>query len=204
MPGAGRWAPKRYSSNIAAVNRIFVRISPTLNAPRIVEITGAASALDQLAGAARRLDLLASRLTEGVSVNGQRLGNLALGQDLDRDALARGQALGLERFEGHGVAGIEPGLEVAQVDRLGVGPEGLEWHRLLHVRTTQLAHPHVDRHLAALEARPLLGARARAVALLASAGGLPGARTLTAPDPLAWPARARGRPAVVQAGGLAG
>jgi len=42
------------------------------------------------------------------------------------------------------VTGLKASLEVEQVDRLGVGPEGLERHRLLHVRTAQLAHPHVD------------------------------------------------------------
>ena len=40
MPGAGMCVPIRYSSRITAVNRIFVRISPTLNAPRIVAIIG--------------------------------------------------------------------------------------------------------------------------------------------------------------------
>ena len=74
-----------------------------------------------------------------------------------------------------------------EVDRLGVRPEGLERHRLLHVRAAQLAHPHVDRVLAALEARPLLGARARAGALLAAAGGL-----AACPSPRRGPTRLRG------------
>jgi hypothetical protein len=67
------------------------------------------------------------------------------------------------------------------------------------VRAAQLAHPHVQRHLAALEARALLGARAGAVALLAAAGRLAGARALAAPDALARLARAGGGLEVVQA-----
>ena len=49
-------------------------------------------------------------------------------------------------------------LEVRDVDRLGVRAERLERHRLLLVRPAQLAHPHVDRHLPALEAGAVLGA----------------------------------------------
>ena len=76
----------------------------------------------------------------------------------------------LQRVEVDRRAVVEAALEVVQVDRLGVRPERLERHRHLLVRAAQLAHPHVDRVLAALEARALLGARARAVALLAAPG----------------------------------
>ena len=120
------------------------------------------------------------------------------GEHLDRDVLAGREALGLHRLERDGVAGLEPGLEVDQVDRLGVGPERLERHRLLHVRAAQLAHPHVDRVLAALEPGPALGARAGAPALLAAAGCLAGARTLAPADALARLARPGGRLQVVQ------
>src|SRR5205807_1211653 len=97
MPGAGMCAPKRYRARIAAVNRIFLRISATLNPPRIVAIIApASSALDDLAGAAGGLDALAGGLAEPVRVHGQRDGQLTLGEDLDRDALASGQALALQ------------------------------------------------------------------------------------------------------------
>ena len=66
-------------------------------------------------------------------------------------------------------AGIEPRLEVGEVDRLAVRAEGLERHRLLHVRAAQLAHPHVDRVLAALVAALVLGAGASVGALVAAA-----------------------------------
>ena len=66
----------------------------------------------------------------------------------------------------------------------------LERHRLLHVRAAQLAHPHVDRHLAALEAGAALRAGARARALLAATGGLADAGALAAADALAAVARA--------------
>ena len=80
---------------------------------------------------------------------------------------------------------VEALLEVGEVDRLRVGPEALERHRHLLVRAAQLAHPHVDRVLAALVAGLALRARARAVALVAAAGGLALARALAAADPLA-------------------
>src|SRR5579884_787581 len=207
MPGAGMCVPRRYRNSMAAVNRTLLRISPILNAPRIVEITG--SALRRLgahgrrgdhylAGAAGGLDLGLRRLGEGVGMHGQRLGQLALGQDLDRDALAGREPLGLHRLERDRGAGVEASLEIQQVDRLGVRAEGLERHRLLHVRAAQLAHPHVDRVLAALEAGAPLGARARAPALLATARGLARARALAAADPLARAARPGRRLEVVQ------
>ena len=55
-------------------------------------------------------------------------------------------------------AGVEALLEVGEVDRLRLGPEVLERHRLLHVRAAQLSHPHVDRVLPALIAGLALGA----------------------------------------------
>ena len=74
-------------------------------------------------------------------------------------------------------AGLEARVEVAEVDRLRVRPEHLERHRHLLVRPAQLAHAHVDRRLAALEALAVLGAGARAVALVAAPGGLAVARS---------------------------
>jgi hypothetical protein len=122
--------------------------------------TAVRSLLDDLAGTAGSLDGLSRRATEGVSVHGERLGDLALGEHLDRNLLAGRQTRALERLDGDDVAGHESLLEVGEVHRLRVRPEWLKGHRLLHVRTTQLAHPHVDRHLATLERRAALGARA--------------------------------------------
>src|SRR5215212_6947147 len=158
-----------------------------------------AALLDDDAGAAGALDRLAGGGRELVRVDRQRLGDLALGEDLHGNVAARAEALLLEGVQRHVRALVEAGLEVLQVDRLRVRAEGLEGHRLLHVRTAQLAHPHVDRHLAALEPGAVLGARARAVALLAAAGGLAQARALAAADALARLARARRRLEGVQA-----
>src|SRR5204863_5770112 len=99
---------------------------------------------------------------------------------------------------------VEARVQVGEVHRLGVRPERLERHRHLLVRAAELAHPHVDRVLAALEARAALGAGARAVALLATAGGLARARALAAADALARPARAGGRLEAVEADALLG
>src|SRR5690242_290307 len=151
-----------------------------------------ASVLDDLAGPAGGLDGLAGGGAELVRVDRERLGELALREDLHRDALLRAQPVGVQRVERHRVAGLEARLEVRDVEDLRVRPERLEGHRLLHVRAAQLAHPHVDRHLAALEVRARLRARARAVALLAAAGRLAGARALAAADALARLAAVRG------------
>src|SRR2546430_7322916 len=184
-------------------------MSGTVNALRIVRATapqvsrGPASPspageprgrlFDDLAGAARGIDPLARGCAEGVRVHGQRLAQLALGEDLHRDALALGQAVRPERVGRDLGAGVEALLECRQVHRLGVGAEGLERHRLLHVRPAQLAHPHVDRVLAALETGPPLAAGARAGALLAAARGLAAARALAAADALARTPAAAGR-----------
>src|SRR6476469_7146895 len=119
MPGAGMCVPRRYSARIAAVNKILPRISRTLNEPRIVEIIACPSLLDQLARPTGGLDLLARGLAETVRVDRQCLGKLALGEHLDRDLLAGGEALGVHRLERNGIARLEPRLEVDQVDRLG-------------------------------------------------------------------------------------
>src|SRR4029079_7475107 len=126
----------------------------------------------------------------------------AAAEHLDRDALAgrqTGAAQGVEVDRG---ALVEARLEVVEVHGLRVRPEHLERHRHLLVRTAQLAHPHVDRVLAALEASAVLGAGAGAVALVPAAGRLPGTRAVAAPDALALLARARGRRQRVEADDL--
>src|SRR5947209_17762609 len=85
IPGAGIWVPSRYSASSAAVNRTFLRMSGTRNAPRMVAIMG--SGLQDLTGPPGGLDRDLRRLAERVGVHGQRLGDLARGQHLDRDAL---------------------------------------------------------------------------------------------------------------------
>src|SRR5439155_23799054 len=80
------------------------------------------------------------------------------------------QALLDERLRRHLVAGLEP-VEIADVDGLRVGAERADRHRVLRRGTAQLAEPHVDLGLSALEAcRHLVRARARLLALDAAAG----------------------------------
>src|SRR3954469_6929200 len=179
-------------------------MSATRKALRIVRSTRGKPLPDDLAGPARGLDALASGLGERVGVDGELLAELAPREDLDRHVLAGGETGGAQGVEVHGRAVVEARVQVGQVDRLGVRAERLERHRHLLVRAAQLAHPHVDRVLAAFEARAALGARARAVALLAAAGGLARARALAAADALARPARAGGRLEVVEADQLLG
>src|SRR5215218_9070279 len=176
---------------MAAVNASFFRISGTLNAFR--NVLSIRLLLDQLTGAARGLDLLASRLREGVGVHGERLREVALAEDLDGHLAARGEVLLAQGAWGHLGPLVEAGVEVAQVDRLGLRAELLERHRLLHVRAAQLAHPHMDRGLTPLEVHALLRARARARALVAASRGLAGAGALAAADALARLARTGGR-----------
>src|SRR6187551_1453219 len=174
-----------------AVKASFFRISGTLNAFR--KVLSTRLLLDQLAGAARGLDLLASGLREAVGVHGERFRDVALPEDLDRHLAARGEVLLAQGVGGHLGPLVEARLEVPQVDRLGLRAELLERHRLLHVRTAQLAHPHVDGRLPTLEVHLHPGARARARALVAAAGGLARAGALAAADALARLARPGGR-----------
>src|SRR4051794_28542608 len=132
-------------------------------------------------------------------MDGQRLGELSATQDLDRDPLAGGQAGAPKGVGVDGGAVVEAGVEVREVDRLRVRPERLERHRHLLVRAAQLAHPHVDRVLAALEAGAVLGAGAGAVALVAAAPRLAVAGAVAAADALAVLAGARRRLQVVEA-----
>src|SRR5579875_816009 len=158
-----------------------------------------AGRVQQLAAAAGSLDRLTRRRAEAVRVDGERLAQLAARQHLDGDAPARGQSARAQLLGRDNLAGLEALLQRPEVDRLRVGAERLKRHRLLHVRAAQLAHPHVDRVLAALKARAALGAGACAPALLAATGGLAGARPLAAAHALARMAGAGRRTQVVQA-----
>src|SRR3954453_2100700 len=187
---------------MAAVNRIFLRISATLKAPKMVETIGQALPgllLDELAGPARGLDPLAGGLRELVRVHGELLGELAAAEDLDRHVALGGQAGALERGQVHRRAVVEAALEVVQVHVLRVRPERLQRHRHLLFWTAQLAAPHVGRVLVAPEAGPLLRARARAIALVAAARGLAVPGAVAAADALAVAPRALGGLEVVQA-----
>src|SRR5215210_1316107 len=165
--------PRRYSARSAAVKASFLRISATLKALRMVEtIVLACLGLDELAGPAGGLDPLAGRLGELVGVDGELLVELAAAEDLDRHVALGRQAGALERGEVDGGAVVEAAGEVVQVHVLRVGPERLERHRHLLVRPAQLAHPHVQRVLAALEVHAGLAARAGAGALVPASGGL--------------------------------
>src|SRR3954463_14585720 len=186
----------RYSASIAAVKSSFLRISGIRTELTSVPITARPRLLlgDYGAGAAGALDLLAGGLREAVCRDSQLLREVAHAEDLDRHVLPGREAALREGCGRHVGAVVEAGVEVLQVHRLGLGAaELLERHRLLHVRAAQLAHPHVDRHLAALEVHLLPVARARAPALVAASGSLAGAGALAAADALAAVARAGGR-----------
>src|SRR5688500_16901881 len=170
-------------------------MSGTLKALATVLIT---AGVDQVAGSSGGLDLLAGRGAEAVGAYRELLADLAAGEDLDRVG-ALGQALLAQGLRRHLGPRVEALLKVGEVDRLRGRAEVLEGHRLLHVRPAQLAHPHVDRVLAALVARLALGAGPLPVALVPAARGLAQAGALAAADPLARPARAGLRLQVVEA-----
>ena len=95
------------------------------------------------------------------------------------------------RLRRHLGAGVEALLEVGEVDRLGLGAEVLERHRLLHVRAAQLSHPHVDRVLPALVAGLALAPEREPAPLWPRPEVLPRPRALAAADPLARPCASR-------------
>src|SRR3954447_25187877 len=186
-------------------------MSATRKALRIVDSTAAlqttqvdpavrpGSVLDDGDTAAGGLDGGTRRLREPVSGHVELLGQLALAEHLNRHVSAGRQAGGPQRVRRDVSAGLEARFQVGQVDRLGVRPERLERHRHLLVRTAQLAHPHVDRRLAALEAGAVLGAGTRAVALVPATRRLAVPGAVAAADALAVLARPGGRLERVQA-----
>src|SRR5205807_445964 len=95
------------------------------------------------------------------------------------------QALGLQRLGGDLLADLEA-VEVAQVDGLRVGAERPDRHRVGRRRAAQLRDAHVERHLAALEARAHgVRARARLLALDPATGVAALAGAQAASDALA-------------------
>src|SRR5215213_10516966 len=107
-----------------AVKASFFRISGTRNAFRNVRST--ALLLDQLAGPARGLDLLAGGLRETVRVHGESLGQLAIAEHLHRYRPAGGQAGAAQGIGGDLGAGVEALVEVGKVHRLRARAELLE------------------------------------------------------------------------------
>ena len=139
---------------------------------------GPAGLLDDRAAAAGGLDGRPGTGAEGVGVDVQRLAELALGEDLHGHPLRVARPWARSSSSVTSVPASKRLSSEDDVDRLGVGAEGLERHRLLHVGAAQLSHAHVDRHLTALEVGPALAARAGAGALLSAPGGLAGSRSL--------------------------
>src|SRR5689334_17610546 len=111
------------------------------------------------------LDLLARRLRGGVHGDRELLRQLAVREELHVLADGADQTLLLQRLRRHLVARVEPRLEVAEVHRLRVRPERADRHRVRRGVAAQLRGAHVERHLAALEARAhRVRARARLLA----------------------------------------
>src|SRR3954462_892347 len=111
-----------------AVKASFFLISGTLNEFR--NVLSIRLLLDQLTGAARGLDLLAGRLREGVGVHGELLRDVALAEDLHRHGAGGGEVPLTQGVRRDLASAVEARLEVPQVDRLGLGAELLERHRL--------------------------------------------------------------------------
>src|ERR1051325_2046738 len=127
--------------------------------------------------AARLLDLLLRGGRCAKRLDRELLGDLALAEDLDVLDELGDQALGAQRVEFDGRAGIEHALERRDVDR-----ERLDAERVLE---PALGDPARHRHLTALEPQPrAVVARASLLALDALAGGLAGARAATATEAL--------------------
>src|SRR5205085_3613946 len=112
---------------------------------------------------------------------------LALAEDLHVGAGVLDDAR-LDELLGRDLRARVEALEVADVHADGRRPERADRHRVLRRGAALLAEPHVDRHLAALEAGTHLGrARARLLALdpAARVAALAGAETAADALPVA-------------------
>src|SRR4029450_5379134 len=99
------------------------------------------------------LDLHDCSLRESVRRHREALREIAHTENLDVNGDLADEPRGLERLRGHLGARIEARLEVGDVHRLTVRPERPDRHRVRGRVPAKLAETHVDRHLAALEAR---------------------------------------------------
>ncbi len=141
---------------------------------------------------AGRFDLLDRALREGVCRDRQLHVEVAVAEDF-HVAVEVADEAGLLQQLGRDVgARVEPS-EVADVQRPDARPERADRHRVLRGRAALLAHAHVGRHLAALEAGAHgVRARPRLLALDPAAGVAALARAHAAADALARLARLRG------------
>jgi len=145
--------------------------------------------LQARAGARGGFDLRARGRRDRVRRHAQLLAQVALAEDLHVDLRVLEHALLDERLGRHLGAGVETLLEGGDVDRHGPGAERADRKRVLRA-AAQLAESHVDRVLAALEARAhLVRARARLLALDPAAGVAALARAQATADALAGAAR---------------
>src|ERR1041384_6169904 len=177
-PGTVMNTPIRETARMNNVNKIRRRSSGTLPMFAIELATWTYLYRLALCGdldrAARLLDLLLRGGRCAKRLDRELLGDLALAEDLDVLDELGDQALGAQRVEIDGRAGIEHALERRDVDR-----ERLDAERVLE---PTLGDPARHRHLTALEPQPrAVVARASLLALDALAGGLAGARAATAP-----------------------
>ena len=132
---------------------------------------------EDLGGAAGCLDLRLGAGGELVSLDGQRLGDLTVAEDLEQVAGLPGEARVEHRFERDFGAGVED-LEVLDVDQREVLLEAC-------VGEPTLGDPAVQRHLTTFEAEARVIARARTLTLVAAAGSLAGAGALATTETLA-------------------
>src|SRR5688500_12480916 len=146
-------------------------------------------AVDHFTGAAGGLDLLSGRAAESMRADGQLGRDLASSEHLD-GVLAGREACGPQRLRRDLRPGVEPRIEVGDVDRLRVRAKRPDRHRLLLRRAARLSHPHEERVLTALVGDLALRAGPRAVALVTAACGLAGARALAAAKALSRLSRA--------------
>jgi hypothetical protein len=117
--------------------------------------------LEERQRAAGSFDLLARGRRGAVHGDRQLLRQVADAEKLDVLAERPDQPLRLQRLRRDLLAGVEARLEVADVDRLRDRAERTDRHRVGRGVAAQLGRAHVERHLAALEARAH-GVRARA------------------------------------------
>src|SRR5271154_1811025 len=141
---------------------MFAKPEKTLIWPPSCSQSGRGRRAEEEGLAPRLRDLVGSRAGEGVRADGDRLGEVAVTEDLDPVAFPLDEAAIAERRLVDLRTGGED-LEVADVDALGGGREG--------VVEAALREAALDRGLPAFEVE-LEAARARVLALLSAAGCL--------------------------------
>src|SRR6202047_3494308 len=183
MPGVGMCAPMRYTASSARVNNTRFRKSGmrkrfrNASINRFIPCSASLPLRYNFERAARLRDLVLGGRAEGMRVNRQFRGQLAVAQNLDPVVAAPNESVGAQQFWRYRFSRRE-NVQILQVQNRIFDAE--------RVVEAALGHPPMQRHLPAFKSAPPRIAAPRFLPFVAGAGRLAQLRSdAPAPTPLA-------------------